>query len=247
MNGELTSTMGSGEGHQALATAYFKFERVGASETMSSVWDTYEEWLNDPDPDVRRKAIHHLGSMHHSSGSVNDNVLLALDHFAKHPDPISRLFVASSLGKRYEHTIPLLSLLSMDSDQRVREWAAGNLGNAGASAIQVIKRLVHDPEARVRTAAASSLCLLKNGRLLLLRLLFHQDEGVRQWAKVGLWGESKASLGFLESTAETWDPVGLNARVVLERMGRGKEWIEYILNKVPERQEEEPPTSPVAP
>ena len=234
-----------GEGCQATSVATFKFDRSGSSSTMSTVWDTYEKWLNDPDPDVRRKAIQDLGSIHDSPGNVNDNVLLALAHFAKHPDPISRIFVASSSGKRHEGGIPLLSLLAMDQEEKVREWVAGSLGNAGSAAIPLIKRLVQDSEGRVRVSAVSSLCLVRKGhRLLLLKLLFHRDEGVRKWARVGLRGNSPTDLCFLESAAEIWDPKGSNARVLLDRMGRGKDWLRHALDELRETQSEDRPSGP---
>ncbi len=233
------------EGGPVATSAPFRFNRVGTNFTMASVWDTYETWLNDPDRDIRDRAIQGLGSIHQDPGNTNDNVLLALAHFSHHPDPRARTFVAGSLGKRKEGGIPLLSLLSSDKEPIVREWAAGNLGHFGAAALPALKPLLQDPMSRVCAAAVSSLCRASFWhRLILGRLLFHPDEVVRQWARAGFKMGSRTSIGFLESAAEVSDPAGLNARALLQRMGRGKSDLDYLFGEDPELEPKEGPTDP---
>lgn len=103
------------------------------------------------------------------------------------------------------------------------------MGSFGAEALPAIKHRWKDPVPSVCAAAVSSLCQFSIWhRLVLVSYISHPDESVRKWAKVGLHRNSKSSIAFLETAATTWDPVGLNARAILARMGRGKPEIHYI-------------------
>jgi hypothetical protein len=148
--------------------------------------------LDDPDPEVRRRAADALGGL----GGTSHATVEALTKALGDADAHVRSTAASSLGElgtQSASAAPALVERLKDPDSNTRARAASTLGEIGAEPSLVVPALIealHDPDVVVRCQAANALAETGHGSepalAALERMLDDPYEAVREAARAAL-------------------------------------------------------------
>jgi HEAT repeat protein len=156
--------------------------------------DDYIQWLNDPNPDIRRNAAWVLGRQRDVSIV---EPLIAVIH---DPDPTVRLRVVEALGNLKDERIvePLIAALTREPAGDVRAAVASALGRSvDLRAVEPLIAALKDPLAPVRAAAAEGLGALhdpQGAASLVATLLDDDDADVGYYAAKSLIQIGGASI-----------------------------------------------------